>query len=329
MASTRTQSVCDLLKGKDTNISEAQLDKELSELTNLGKSENESENENKRFQQLNKEVKDELNFEQNIKNIKNKLIFLYYIHNPNFKDENERIRQKINKIKNLESAKIKMFEDIKKANIQIAEFLFPQEKFNEDELIDIKTKYIYTTLINRVLMNNNLFNNYKNLKTILTFKILNNLNKNLISLLKYLQKSTHGGSIKIKNNQKTIKNNQKQSKTIKKIIKKTIKKKCKTIKGLYLYKIYDIGNYNDGDLDKNNKKKEYTIWDCAKGFVICARNENNARQLITNNKNELTVGDEINYRKDFWLNSSFTKCESIGNSCLSKEQIILRDFQDG
>ena len=212
MASTRTQSVCDLLKGKDTNISEAQLDKELSELTNLGKSENESENENKRFQQLNKEVKDELNFEQNIKNIKNKLIFLYYIHNPNFKDENERIRQKINKIKNLESAKIKMFEDIKKANIQIAEFLFPQEKFNEDELIDIKTKYIYTTLINRVLMNNNLFNNYKNLKTILTFKILNNLNKNLISLLKYLQKSTHGGSIKIKNNQKTIKNNQKQSK---------------------------------------------------------------------------------------------------------------------
>ena len=106
-------------------------------------------------------------------------------------------------------------------------------------------------------------------------------------------------------------------------------KKCKIIKGLYLYKIYDIGNYNDGDLDKNNKKKEYTIWDCAKGFVICARNENNARQLITNNKNELTVGDEINYRKDFWLNSSFTKCESIGHSCLSKEQIILRDFQDG
>jgi len=147
----------------------------------------------------------------------------------------------------------------------------------------------------------------------------------------------------IKNNQKTIKKqskkkSKKHSKTqskkqskkkIKKTIKKTIKKKCKTIKGLYLYKIYDIVNYNDGDLDKNNKKKEYTIWDCAKGFVICARNENNARQLINNNKNELTVGDEINYRKDFWLNSSFTKCESIGHSCLLKEQIILRDFQDG
>ena len=216
MASTRTQSVCDLLKGKYTDLSDAQLDEELLKLTNVEKSESES------FEQLNKKVKDELKFEQNIKIINKKLIILYYIHNLNFK-KNIKIRNNVDKIKNLKITKIKMFRDIKKANIQIAKFLFPQQKFNEDILIDIKTEDIYSKMMKIVFLNINLFNNYTNLETILTFDLLNNLNKNLISLIDYLETSKSGGSIKIKNNQKTFKNNQKHSKKIKNNQKKQSK----------------------------------------------------------------------------------------------------------
>ena len=105
-----------------------------------------------------------------------------------------------------------------------------------------------------------------------------------------------------------------------KINNKSNTKTYKTIKGLNIYKITNIFN------------KKIDCWDCAYGFIILAKNELSARQIIYK---EEAYGDE-EYRwsgskgkKNFWLNSEYSKCELIGKSCLKNEGIVLIDFQDG
>ena len=117
----------------------------------------------------------------------------------------------------------------------------------------------------------------------------------------------------------------KKSKTIKvnsnKVHNKYNTKTCKTIKKLNIYKITNI-------------EKEGPHWDCAIGFIIISRNELSARQMIY--KKETgdsytyynTYGDEERRKKNFWLNSEYSKCELIGKSCLTNEGIVLRDFYD-
>ena len=307
MASTRRQSVCDLLKGKDTDVNKLQT------IPALAPSLSPDSQEEKQL--TIEEIKEEkILINIYILNLHNDIIPGYYHQYNNSTPFLPKIKEIIERL--LEYKKMTLPTDI---NIDI-DNLFNNNK-NDVIIETLHTNYIKVI---KNIWQNKKYNFYTKIYNIYNIILL------IEKFIKKKQLSVKKGGFNKNNSKKTIKKQSKNNKkTIKKIIKKTIKKKCKTIKGLYLYKIYDIGNYNNGDIDKNNKKKEYTIWDCAKGFVICARNENNARQLITNNKNELTVGDEINYRKDFWLNSSFTKCESIGHSCLLKEQIILRDFQDG
>lgn len=92
-----------------------------------------------------------------------------------------------------------------------------------------------------------------------------------------------------------------------------------------IYKITNIFN-------KNRK-----CWDCAYGFIIIAKNELSARQMIYKVKENGSniYGDEEFTRsgsggkKDFWLNTEYSKCELIGKSFLKTEGIVLRDFQDG
>jgi len=307
MASTLTQSVCDLLKGKYTDVNKLQT------IPALAPSLSPDSQEEKQLT-IEEIKKEKILINTYILNLHNDIIPGYYHQYNNSSPFLPKIKKIITIL--LEDKKITLPTDI---NIDI-DNLFNNNNTNT-KIEQLHTNYIKVI---KNIWQNKKYNFYTKIYNIYNIILL------IEKFIKKKQLSVKKGGFNKNNSKKTIKKQSKNNKkTIKKIIKKTIKKKCKTIKGLYLYKIYDIGNYNDGDLDKNNKKKEYTIWDCAKGFVICARNENNARQLITNNKNELTVGDEINYRKDFWLNSSFTKCESIGHSCLSKEQIILRDFQDG
>ena len=293
MASTRTQSVCDLLKGKDTDVNKLQT------IPALAPSLSPDSQEEKQL--TIEEITEKIRINTYILNLHSDIIPGYYHQYNNSSPLLPTIKEIIERLLEYKKMTLPLPTDI---NIDI-DNLF---KNNKNDVI-IET--LHTKYINKIkqIWKNQKYNFYTKIYNIYKFILL-------------IEQT-------IKKKQLFFKKGGFNKKTIKKQSKKQSKKKCKTIKGLYLYKIYDIGNYNDGDIDKNNKKKEYTIWDCAKGFVICARNENNARHLITNNKNELTVGDEINYRKDFWLNSSFTKCESIGHSCLSKEQIILRDFQDG
>jgi len=102
-------------------------------------------------------------------------------------------------------------------------------------------------------------------------------------------------------------------------------KTCKTIKGLNIYKITNIFH------------KDRKCWDCAYGFIIIAKNELSARQMIYKEKeNGYGVGDEEIKWTDhkranigFWLKPEYSKCELIGKSCLKNEGLVLRDFQDG
>ena len=95
--------------------------------------------------------------------------------------------------------------------------------------------------------------------------------------------------------------------------------------------IYKITNI----IDKNRD-----CWDCAYGFIIIiAKNELSARQMIYKEKeNGLNIygNEEFDWsgsvgkkKRDFWLNSEYSKCELIGKSCLKTEGIVLRDFQNG
>ena len=95
--------------------------------------------------------------------------------------------------------------------------------------------------------------------------------------------------------------------------------KIKNIKGLNIYKIYNVNNYEP-------------VWDCAMGFIVSAKTETNARRLLMTSldeNNHKYVGDEATDIKDFWYNPKYSKCEIIGKSCLSNEQIILVDFNNG
>ena len=107
-------------------------------------------------------------------------------------------------------------------------------------------------------------------------------------------------------------------------------KTCKTIKGLNIYKITNIFH------------KDRKCWDCAYGFIIIAKNELSARQIIYKEEKEngygvsYSVGDEEFTRVgkarvniDFWLKPEYSKCELIGKSCLKNEGIVLVDFQSG
>ena len=107
-------------------------------------------------------------------------------------------------------------------------------------------------------------------------------------------------------------------------------KTCKTIKGLNIYKITNIFH------------KDRKCWDCAYGFIIIAKNELSARQMIYKEEKEngygvsYSVGDEEFTRVgkarvniDFWLKPEYSKCELIGKSCLKNEGIVLVDFQSG
>ena len=110
-------------------------------------------------------------------------------------------------------------------------------------------------------------------------------------------------------------------------------KTCKTIKRLNIYKITNIFN------------KDRNCWDCAYGFIVIAKNESSARQMIYKEKGDgygvsYGVGDEdLRYdgdikwnkygKKDFWLKPEYSKCELIGKSCLKNEGIVLVDFQSG
>ena len=101
-------------------------------------------------------------------------------------------------------------------------------------------------------------------------------------------------------------------------------KTCKTINGLNIYKITDI-------FHKNRR-----CWDCAYGFIINAKNELSARNLIDPSNNFTEYNEECiliknnkNKIEDLWLNPKYSKCELIGKSCLKNEGILLTDFQDG
>ena len=120
---------------------------------------------------------------------------------------------------------------------------------------------------------------------------------------------------------KKSKSRQKQSKSNHKNTSNT--KTCKT-KGLNIYKITDIFH------------KNRTCWDSAYGFVIIAKNESSARNLIDPSNNFTDYNEECklneknkNKIEDFWLNPKYSKCEIIGKSCLKNEGIVLVDFQDG
>jgi hypothetical protein len=103
-------------------------------------------------------------------------------------------------------------------------------------------------------------------------------------------------------------------------------KTCKNIKGINIYKITNIFH------------KDRKCWDCAYGFIVIAKNELSARQIIYKEKIDgYGVGDEeydygvgkARENLNFWLKSEYSKCELIGKSCLKNEGIVLRDFQDG
>ena len=121
----------------------------------------------------------------------------------------------------------------------------------------------------------------------------------------------------------------KKNKTVKvnsnKVHNKYNTKTCKTINRLNIYKITNI----DKEYDPMSQ------WDCAIGFIIISRNELSARQMIykTATLNGYTYyntyGDEEGRKKDFWLNSEYSKCELIGKSCLTNEGIVLRYFNSG
>jgi len=97
-------------------------------------------------------------------------------------------------------------------------------------------------------------------------------------------------------------------------------KTCKSIKGLNIYKI----------TSKHIKRDQ---WDSAYGFIINAKTESSARQLIYDDElygyESIEIIDKRIVKLDFWLNPEYSTCELIGKSCLKNEGIILRDFQDG
>ena len=113
----------------------------------------------------------------------------------------------------------------------------------------------------------------------------------------------------------------KHTKKGKSISRYTKNKTCKAKNNFNLYKLSDLFNKNDGDIDlKTGLKETYRNWDINVNFVVSAKNENNARIMC--NKEAF---EERNYRSDFWINKNFTKCEIIGKSCIAKEYIVIQD----
>ena len=97
-------------------------------------------------------------------------------------------------------------------------------------------------------------------------------------------------------------------------------KTCKSIKGLNIYKI----------TSKNTNRDQ---WDSAYGFIINAKNESSARQMIYDDElygdESIEIIDKKFVKLDFWLNPDYSNCELIGKSCLQNEGIVMRDFQYG
>lgn len=60
--------------------------------------------------------------------------------------------------------------------------------------------------------------------------------------------------------------------------------------------------------------------DEARGFVVVAKTEQNARTICHNN-----ARDEIRQTKDCWTNPKHSECKKIGISWKKKEHMILRE----
>ncbi len=60
-------------------------------------------------------------------------------------------------------------------------------------------------------------------------------------------------------------------------------------------------------------------WDCARGFVIRAKTEDEARKIA-----ESHHGDESDY-EEFWTNPAKSTCKILSNK--GKMELILRDFK--
>lgn len=68
-------------------------------------------------------------------------------------------------------------------------------------------------------------------------------------------------------------------------------------------------------------KDNYVGWDCNHGFVVRAKDEKEARLLVSKNIDEDKIGDE---NKNTWLDSKLSTCCEISKK--GPTEIILVDY---
>lgn len=69
-------------------------------------------------------------------------------------------------------------------------------------------------------------------------------------------------------------------------------------------------------------KDDLTSWDSNVGFIIRAKDEEEARKIANS-----TRGDEKKISKDFWLDEKYSSCKRLKTT--GKSEIILNSFNAG